>query len=53
MTVKELIEFLESAVEDKNKIVCIYKMESGVRIPLSRIDIDINCTKVIDFNIGD
>lgn len=51
MTVKELIEFLESAVEDKNKIVCIYKMESGVRTPLTRIDIDINCTKVLDFNV--
>ena len=52
MTVKELIEFLESAVEDKNKTVCIYKMESGVRIPLTKIDIDINCTKVVDFNVS-
>ena len=53
MTVKELIEFLEVAVDDKSKQVCIYKMESGVRIPLTRINIDINCTKVLDFNVED
>lgn len=53
MTVKELIEFLEVAVDDKSKKVCIYKMESGVRIPLTKIDIDINCTKVLDFNIDE
>ena len=38
-------------IKEFSKKVCIYKMESGVRIPLTKIDIDINCTKVLDFNI--
>lgn len=51
MTVKELIEFLEVAVDDKSKQVCVYNLTNGVRIPLTKIDIDINCTKVVDFNV--
>lgn len=52
MTVKELIEFLECAVDDHNKKVCVYDLSNGVRIPLTKIDIDINCDKVVDFNVN-
>lgn len=50
MTVQELIDVL-NGVQNKSKNVCIYDLDSGIRICLESYDVDTTTLEVVDINI--